>query len=404
MGTATDEARTDLPVFPGERAARCPFNPPAEYTRWREEDGLRQVNWNGHTVWAVSRYEDIKTAMTDPRISAQALALQSNGAHEGPDAPDIFPRMDDPEHARLRRMLTKDFTVRRVDAMRPRIEDMANDFIDKMVAKGAPADLVPDYALPIPSLVISLLLGVPYTDHDFFQTITATVMNMNVSREEKAQASRKFFGYMLELVARKEREPGDDLMSRLVREHVQTGELRRESAAMNGVILLNAGHETTANMISLATVALLENPDMAAALRDTDDPKTIANAVEELLRYLTIVHSLVARVAKEDVEIGGRLIKAGEGLIMNLPAGNWDPHFTDRPDTLDIGRPARGHLAFGYGVHQCIGQTLARAELQIALPTLLRRLPGLRLAVPVEEIRFRNDMSIYGVHALPVTW
>jgi len=141
-----------------------------------------------------------------------------------------------------------------------------------------------------------------------------------------------------------------------------------------------------------------------ARIRDTDDPDVIANAVEELLRYLTIVHSLVARVATEDVEIGGQLVKAGEGLIMNLPAGNWDPGFTERPDTLDIDRSVRGHVAFGYGVHQCIGQTLARAELQIALPTLLRRLPGLRLAVPLEDLRFRNDMSIYGVHALPVSW
>jgi cytochrome P450 len=189
-----------------------------------------------------------------------------------------------------------------------------------------------------------------------------------------------------------------------VREHVQTGELRRETAAMNGVILLNAGHETTANMIALGTVALLENPDKAARLRDTDDPNVIANAVEELLRYLTIVHSLVVRIAKEDVEIGGQLVRAGEGLVMNLPAGNWDPAFTDQPDILDLGRPARGHLAFGYGVHQCLGQTLARAELQIALPILLRRLPGLRLAVPLEDLRFRNDMSIYGVHELPVTW
>jgi cytochrome P450 len=395
---------TDLPVFPGERAARCPFNPPAEYTRWREEEGLRQASWNGHTVWVVSRYEDIKTAMTHPAISAEALSLQSNGAHDGPNAPDIFPRMDDPEHARLRRMLTKDFTVKRINAMRPDIEAMANDFIDKMVAKGAPADLVPDYALPIPSLVISLLLGVPYTDHDFFQTITGTMMNMNSTREEKQKASRQFFGYMMELVARKEKDPGDDLISRIIREHVQTGELRRETAAMNGVILLNAGHETTANMIALGTAALLENPDKAAVVRDTDDPTVLANAVEELLRYLTIVHSLVARIAKEDVEIGGQLVKAGEGLVMNLPAGNWDPTFTEQPDTLDLNRPVRGHIAFGYGVHQCLGQTLARAELQIALPTLLRRLPNLRLAEPVEDIRFRNDMSIYGVHSLPVTW
>jgi cytochrome P450 len=312
--------------------------------------------------------------------------------------------MDDPEHARLRRMLTKDFTVKRINAMRPQIEEMANDFIDTMLAKGQPADLVQDYALPIPSLVISLLLGVPYTDHGFFQAITSTMMNMFASQQEKAKASAQFFGYMMDLVARKEREPGDDLISRLIREHVQTGELRRETAAMNGIILLNAGHETTANMIALGTVALLENPETLARIRDTDDPDVIANAVEELLRYLTIVHSLVARVAAEDVEIGGQLVKAGEGLIMNLPAGNWDPGFTERPETLDIDRSVRGHVAFGYGVHQCIGQTLARAELQIALPTLLRRLPGLRLAVPLEDLRFRNDMSIYGVHALPVSW
>ncbi|MBP2329371.1 cytochrome P450 [Kibdelosporangium banguiense] len=405
MSAATTNDTTELPVLPGERSARCPFNPPAEYAQWREEEGLRRVNWNGHTVWAVNRYEDIKTAMTDPRISAEVLGiLQGHGNHEGPNAPETFPRMDDPEHARLRRMLTKDFTVKRINAMRPQIEDMANDFIDKMIAKGQPADLVTDYALPIPSLVISLLLGVPYADHEFFQTISATLMKVTVSREEKAKASREFFGYLMELVARKEKEPGDDLISRLIREHVQTGELSRETAAMNGQILLFAGHETTANMIALGTAALLENPDAAATVRDTDDESVIANAVEELLRYLTVVHSLVARVAKEDVEIGGQLVRAGEGLIMNLPAGNWDPTFTDRPEILDLDRPARGHIAFGYGVHQCIGQTLARAELQIALPLLLRRLPGLKLAVPLEDLRFRSDMSIYGVHELPVTW
>ncbi|SCE09116.1 cytochrome P450 [Streptomyces sp. DvalAA-19] len=392
------------PLFPAARAPQCPFNPSPEYAGWRAEEGLRKVSWNGHSVWAVSRFEDIKAAMTDPRISAEALALQSNGAHEGPNAPEIFARMDDPEHARLRRMLTKDFTVKRVDALRPQIQEMADGFIDAMIEKGAPADLVQDYALPIPSLVISLMLGVPYKDHDFFQTITATMMNMHTPREEKAQASREFFGYMMELVARKEREPEDDLMSRVVHEHVLTGQLRRETAAMNGVILLNAGHETTANMISLSTAALLENPRMADRLVTCEDPRQLANAIEELLRYLTIVHSLVARVAKEDLELGGQQIKAGEGLIMNLPAGNWDPAFTEQPELLDLDRKARGHLAFGHGVHQCLGQTLARAELQIALPTLLRRLPGLRLAVPLEEISFRNDMSIYGVHELPLTW
>jgi cytochrome P450 len=157
-------------------------------------------------------------------------------------------------------------------------------------------------------------------------------------------------------------------------------------------------------MIALGTLALLQHPEEAARIRDTDDPVLVASAVEELLRHLTIVHSLVARVAAEDVTIGGQLVRAGEGLLMNLPAGNRDAAFLADADAFDIDRNVRGHLAFGYGVHQCLGQTLARAELQIALPALLRRLPGLRLAVPLEELRFRHDMSIYGVHELPVAW
>jgi cytochrome P450 len=403
MTSTTDTA--SLPGFPGKRDAKCPFDPPPEYARWRQSEGLRQAVWNGNTVWVVSRYEDIKAAMTDPRISADTLrSVQSGAIANSENAPEIFPRMDDPEHARLRRMLTKDFTVRRVEAMRPRIEEMANGFIDQMISKGAPADLVQGYALPVPSLVISLLLGAPYSDHEFFQEKTTAMLSLTLPQEERGAATMALFTYLQELVARKEREPGDDLISRLIIEHVATGELRRETVAMNGFILLNAGHETTANMIAFGTLALLQHPAELARIRDTDDPALIANAVEELLRYLTIVHSLVARVAIEDVTIGGQLIRAGEGLVMNLPAGNWDTAFVGEPGNFDIDRNSRAHVAFGYGVHQCIGQILARAELQIALPTLLRRLPGLRLAVPLEELRLRDDMSIYGVHELPVEW
>jgi cytochrome P450 len=394
----------DLPVFPGDRDARRPLDPAPEYAEWRETGGLRKVNWNGDEVWAVSRYEDIAVAMTDPRISAEVAAQQASAEHHGDAMPKVFPRMDDPEHVVLRRMLTKDFTVRRVNALRPEIEKSANEFIDTMVAGGGPADLVQSYALPIPSLVISLLLGVPYSDHQFFQDITGVLMSRTATEHETRQAQGKIFGYLYELVARKESEPDDALISRLIREYLPTGELTRETIAMNSFILLNAGHETTANMIGLGTLALLENPDTLARVRDTDDPKVISSAVEELLRYLTIVHSLVARVAKEDIEIGGTLVRAGEGLIMNLPAANRDPAFLNDPDALDIDRNSRGHMAFGHGVHQCLGQTLARAELEIALPTLLRRLPNLRLAVPIEQIRFRGDMSIYGVHELPVAW
>jgi cytochrome P450 len=403
MATTTDTA--NLPVFPGKRNASCPFDPPPEYAQWRQSEGLRRAVWNGSTVWVVSRYEDIKAAMTDPRISANTLGgVQGGAIANSENAPPIFPRMDDPGHARLRRMLTKDFTVKRVDAIRPRIEEMANGFIDEMISKGSPADLVRGYALPVPSLVISLLLGAPYTDHEFFQEKTSVMLSLTAPKEDRGAATLALFTYLQELVARKESEPGDDLISRLIIEHVATGEISRETVAMNGFILLNAGHETTANMIALGTLALLQHPAELARIRDADDLALIANAVEELLRYLTIVHSLVARVAIEDVTIGGQLIRAGEGLVMNLPAGNWDTAFVGEPGNLDIDRSVRGHVAFGYGVHQCIGQILARAELQIALPTLLRRLPGLRLAVPFEQLRFRNDMSIYGVHELPVEW
>jgi cytochrome P450 len=258
--------------------------------------------------------------------------------------------------------------------------------------------------LPVPSLVISLLLGVPYEDHEFFQRQSTAGLDSRSTNEEKAVAIGEIFGYVFELVGRKEREPGDDLISRLITDHVATGALSRETAAMNAVIMLQAGHETTASMISLGTLALLQHPEQLARLRETDDPAVVANLVEELMRYLSIVHSLVERVAVEDLTIAGQRIHAGDFLLMNLPAGNWDTAFVERPDTLDIDRSARGHLGFGFGVHQCIGQNLARAELQIALATLARRLPGLRLAVPLEELRFQNEQEIYGISALPVTW
>jgi cytochrome P450 len=396
----------DLPPFPGARDARCPFDPPPEHADWRQGDGLARAVWNGSPVWAVTRYEDIRAVLSDQRISADFRRPEFPGwSPAAENEPPIFVRMDDPEHARLRRMLTKDFTVKRVEQKRPEIQKLVDDHLDQMVGKGAPADLVHDFALPIPSLVISLMLGVPYSDHAFFQQHSHTVNNSAATAEDKRAAQGALFGYLLDLVGRKEQEPGDDLISRLLTEQVATGELTREAVAMTGMILLIAGHETTANMIGLGTLALLENPEQAARIRDTDDPKVIANAVEELLRYLTIVQDMVARVALENVTIGGQLVRAGEGLIVSLPAGNRDAASFAQADAFDIDRAnARMHVAFGYGIHQCLGQALARVELQAALPALLRRLPDLRLAVPIEQIRFRHGLTTYGVHELPVAW
>jgi cytochrome P450 len=402
--TSVDAGRqTDLPAIPAPRAEGCPLAPPAEFAAWRDGDGLQRASWQGKTVWMVSRYQDIRAALIDPRLSANTMAYSVETTADQ-DVPVIFARLDDPEHNRLRRMMTRDFTFRRAAQMRPRIQAIVDRLLDDMITAGPPADLVRAFALPVPSLVICLLLGVPYDDHDFFQRASATGLDSKASDAEKAQSSLALFTYMTELVASKQREPGDDMMSRLVTDFVATGELSCETAAMNGVIMLAAGHETTANMISLGTLALLQHPEEFARLGTTDDPAVVANVVEELMRYLTIVHSLIDRVATEDVTIGGQLIRAGETVLMNLPAGNFDPAFVERPEDFDCTRSSRGHLGFGYGVHQCLGQNLARVEMQVALSTLARRLPDMRLAVPADELKFQNDKEIYGVTELPVTW
>src|SRR5580693_762015 len=237
--------------------------------------------------------------------------------------------------------------------MRPQIQEMVDHYLGRMIDNGAPADLVREFALPVPSLVIALLLGVPPEDLGIFQHHTTVGLDQRSTDEEKAQAFAAMFVYIEELVKRKQREPGDDLISRLVTDYVATGELNRETAAMNAVIMMQAGHETTANMISLGTVALLQHRDVFERLGQTDDAAVIANAVEELMRYLSIVHAQVDRIATEDLILGGQQIRAGERLLMNLPAGNWDGEFVESPDTLDITRNVRGHVAFGYGTHQC---------------------------------------------------
>ena len=393
---------SDLPVIPLRRAAQCPLAPPAEFAGWRQEPGLRQAMWNGETVWSISRYQDIRAALVDPRLSAETLPDLAMPSDDD-SAPAVFARIDDPEHHRLRRMMTSQFTFRRCEAMRPQIQEQVDHYLDKMIHSGPPADIVRDFGLPVPSLVIALLLGVPPEDLELFQHHTSAGLDVNSTEEQRVQGFGEMYIYIQELVARKEREPGDDLISRLLTDHVATGQLTRDTVAVNAVVMMLAGHETTANMISLGTVALLEHPDVFRILGQTDDAAVIANTVEELLRYLTIVHAQVDRVATEDLTIGGQLIRAGDKVLMNLPAGNWDAEFTASPETLDIERNVRGHLAFGYGTHQCIGANLARVEMQVAFATLARRLPGLQLAVPPEELKFK-DADIYGMKELPVTW
>lgn len=404
--STTSEVRSeaDLPIIPLSRAPQCPLAPPAEFASWRDEEGLRRVMWHGQPVWMVSRYRDIRAALVDPRLSAKTIPDAIMPSDSAGNIPIMFARVDDPEHHRLRRMMTSNFTFRRTETMRPQIQEMVDGFLDQMIANGPPADLVRDFGLPVPSLVIALLLGVPPEDLGLFQKHTTIGLDTRSTDEEKGAAFGAMYVYIQELVERKQREPADDLISRLVTEYVATGQLDNETAAMNSVIMMQAGHETTANMISLGTVALLDNPEVFRRLGQTDDRAAIANIVEELMRYLSIVHSQVDRIATEDFVLGGQLIRAGDAVLMNLPAGNWDAEFVDHPADLDADRNTRGHLAFGYGAHQCIGANLARVEMQVAFATLARRLPGLKLAVPPDQLHFKAESDIYGMKELPVSW
>jgi cytochrome P450 len=395
-----------VPFYPMERAATCPFDPPPAMP---EADTVSRVQiWDGSTPWLVTGYEEQRAMLADHRFSADATTAgyphvtpaSAARVHES----QSFVQMDDPEHGVIRRMLTKNFMIKRVEAMRPHVQQIVDGLIDDMLAGPKPVDLVEAFALPVPSLVICELLGVPYADHDFFQRCGKAMLSRAVSPEEILAIGRELREYLLTLVDAKDADPGEDMISTLVVEQMRPGRLTRREVADIGTIMLVAGHETTANMIALGTLALLQHPDQLDQLRATDDPKLVANAVEELLRYLTIAHGGRRRVATEDVAVGGHLVKAGEGIILVNEAGNRDADAFPDPDALDIHRSARHHVAFGYGVHQCLGQPLARMELQVVYSTLYRRIPTLELAIPFQDVRFKHDMGVYGVHSLPVRW
>ncbi|MFF5583827.1 cytochrome P450 [Streptomyces hygroscopicus] len=403
------ETRTELPEHPMPRAAGCPFDPPPELSALRTTAPLSRVRtWDGATPWLVTRHDHLRTLLRDSRLSADPSRAgyphRNAGGKESSRSPRSFIAMDDPEHARLRRMVTPPFAVRRIEAMRPRVQRIVDGLIDDMLAGPNPVDLVEACALPLPSLVICELLGVPYERHDFFERNTRVLVRRTSSPDDMRAASQALADYLEELVAAKRADPGDDLLSALATQQVESGALTQREAAAMGVLLLIGGHETTANMIILGTLALLRNPGQLALLRDTDDPSVVVTAVEEMLRYLTITHSGRRRVATADITIGGQVIKAGDGLILANDAANRDPEAFPDPDRLDLTRNARHHLAFGYGVHQCLGQQLAHIELQAVYGTLYRRLPGLAVAIGEDQLEFKHDGLVYGLYALPVTW
>ncbi|MEU6349020.1 cytochrome P450 [Streptomyces sp. NPDC047072] len=398
-----------LPDFPMPREAGCPFAPPREMMRLHAEDPVSKVRlWDGSTPWLVTRYEDQRALFGDQRLSVDTtrdgFPYHTEAFRDTTSTtPPSFLNMDDPDHARIRRMVTGPFTVKRIESLRPAIQRMTDDLIDAMLAGPNPVDLVEALALPLPSLVICEMLGVPYEDHDFFQSKSKVSLRRDVTSEEARAAAGALFAYLGEQLDKKLAEPADDLLTDFA-VRMRDGDLSRLEATMLGQLLLGAGHETTANMIALGTLAFLEHPDQLAIVRDTDDPKVLASAAEEMLRYLTIVHTGQRRLALEDLEIGGQLVRAGEGVIIAAATGNWQDDVFPDPDRLDVHRDARRHMAFGFGIHQCLGQQLARLELQVVYGTLLRRVPTLRLATGLDKIPFKDDGIVYGVYELPVTW
>ncbi|MCX5559783.1 cytochrome P450 [Streptomyces sp. NBC_00038] len=406
--TVADAQAEALPEFPFPRDSACPFAPPPELRRLHAEKPVSRVRlFDGTAHWLVTRYDDQRALYSDQRLSVDVTKpgfpyLNEAFRETASKMPPSILNMDDPDHARIRRMVTSPFTIKRIEALRPAVQKMTDDLIDAMLAGPKPVDLVEAFSLPLPSLVICALLGVPYEDHDFFQRNSSVGLRRDVTPEESRAAFGEIFAYLGGQLAAKAADPGEDLLSDIAA-RMRAGELTGTEASLLGVLLLGAGHETSANMIALGVLALLEHPDQLAVVRDTDDPKVVANATEELLRYLTVVHSGQRRLALEDIEVGGQVVRAGEGVIIPGATGNWEAgHFPD-PERLDVTRDARRHMAFGFGIHQCLGQPLARLELQIVYRTLFRRIPGLRLAVEPEKVPFKDGI-VYGVHELPVTW
>ncbi|MEU8841098.1 cytochrome P450 [Streptomyces roseus] len=390
-------------AFPQDRT--CPYHPPTAYDPLREGRPLSRVTlFDGRSVWVVTGHAEARALLSDGRLSAdrrnEAFPTPTKRFKGLQNRRTALLGVDDPEHNAQRRMLIPSFTLKRTAALRPAIQETVDRLIDEMVARGPRAELVNDFALPVPSTVICALLGVPYEDHEFFEGASRRLLRGPELADVEA-ARDQINGYLADLIERKRTDPGDGLLDELVATRLETGETDVEELVSLAAILLVAGHETTANMISLGTFTLLRHPEQLTELRT--DPSLISVAVEELMRFLSIADGML-RVATEDIEIGGVTIRPDDGVVFSTSVINRDPAVFAQPDALDWHRSARHHVAFGFGIHQCLGQNLARAEMEIALGTLFARLPGLRLAAEPDRIPFRPGDTIQGMVELPVAW
>lgn len=394
-----------LPDWPMPRT--CPYAPPDQYAELRDGPPVK-VRVGGGEAWLVTRHEHVRAVLTDDRFSSNDQLPGFPIRVQLPPEPRVmsFFRMDNPEHGRLRRMAQTEFTARRTRALRPVVDALVGRLLDGLAAGPRPVDLVREYALALPALVIARLFGVPDEDQSEFTARSQTILTPDGDPDEVYAAFVAMTEYLDRLATDRERSPRDDLMSRLATQYVATGELTHDDLVAMVRLFLVAGHETTANQIALGALSLLRDPAQLIELKAR--PELFPQAVEELLRYWSIAQDNQARVAVDDVEFGGAAIAKGDGVIVALPGANHDERVFADPGRLDIHRDAGRHVAFGHGAHLCPGAPLARMEIAIALRELFARFPSLRLAGYADDgadVPFRRQHTIvYGLDALHVTW
>jgi cytochrome P450 len=379
------------------------------YAALREQAPVTRVRMPGGTeTWLVTQYEDVRAALADPRLHKDYRELDGLNPDAGLPRTSSVDAMrgsmltrDPPDHTRLRRLVNKAFTPRRTDALRPRIADITAGLLDAMEDAGPDVDLLESLAFPLPVTVICEMLGIPSQEREKFREWTQILIGTpGVAEDVFAAASTAMFEYILRLLAGKRAAPGDDLLSALTLARDEDDRLDENELLSNVFLLLVAGHDTTVNLIGTGTLALLTHPAELARLRD--DPALLPQSVEELLRFASPVNHATYRFASQDVPIGGTVIPRGDLVLIALSSANHDPGQFPQPGSLDLSRDPSGHVAFGHGIHYCVGAPLARIEGQIAFSALLERFPGIELAVPPESLRFRPGTLIRGLESLPV--
>lgn len=383
------------------------YEPSTKLAELREHEPVVELRMpDGKTAWLVTRFQDVRTVLIDPRFSRAAASrpdVPTTGL--GDLANDSILGMDPPEHTRLRRLVARAFTARRVENLRPRVAGMVDDLLGRMQDLPRPVDLVEHFSLPLPVQVICELLGVPPEDRHTFHEWSDRIMgDMHADPAEMRAAFGAVAAYLGQHIAAKRATPGDDLMSALIAARDRDDRLSEHELVGMCVSILIAGHETTANMINMFLLTLLRYPEEFDRIRK--EPELIPQAVEELMRFVQLGEGSAGmpRVTTEEVELSGVRIPAGSAVIPSTAAANRDPLVHADPDRLDVARNELGHLGFGAGVHHCLGAQLARMELQESLRGFLRWMPGIHVVVPDAELRFKAGMLLRSLDTLPVTW